>query len=239
MRTRSSERQHLVWVCRACLPTVARSTCEGSVTVGMAPDLVALCDLRWTRPGRRGPWSGGFFLSFRWYLFATPAAALLAAWLVAELQRRLSHRAASYAIALGVAGFAFIGASNGSVNQDSPWYGQRDTLLTDVTAADLSMRSYLQGIGGARMASDWEIYQAIQGERLAAGSSIEAYRPDTWPPGAGTRYGLVALREADYQRALALPQPVARQWWLGSPRFAKIYDSGSDEVWLRSSGDSK
>ena len=176
-------------------------------------------------------------LNFRWFLFATPMAALLVAWLLAELQRRISRRVTLHAVALTVAGFAFIGVSNGSVNQDSPWYGQKDTLRNDVTADDLSMRSYLEGVAGVRMASDWAMYVALRFERLATGSSVVEYLKSTWPPGSGTWYELVALREADYERALQLPQPVVRQWWLvGAGRFARIYDNGTAEAWLRTNG---
>jgi hypothetical protein len=176
-------------------------------------------------------------LNFRWYLFAAPMAALLVAWLLAELQRRINRPLTLHGVALAVAAFAFIGMSNGSVNQDSPWYGQRDTLLSDLTADDLSMRSYLQGIGGVQMAADWAMSGALGFEPLGAGSSIDQYRESTWPSGSSPSYEVVALRETDYQRARELPQPVTRGWWLTGPlRFVRVYDNGTDEVWLRSNG---
>lgn len=177
-------------------------------------------------------------LNFRWYLFATPMAALLVAWLLAELLRRMRRPITFQVVGLAIAGFAFIGMSNGSVNQDSPWYGQTDTLWSDMTANDLSMSSYVERIAGVRIASDWGMHSAMEFERLAAGSSIIQYRPSTWPPGSGPWYDVVVLREIDYERARELPQPVSRQWWRAGPgRLARTYDNGTGEVWLRTNGD--
>jgi hypothetical protein len=163
-------------------------------------------------------------------------AALLAAWLLVELQRRAKSRAAPMAVAFAVATFAFIGVSNGTVNQDAPWYGQEDTGLPDLTADDLSMRSYLESIAGVRMASDWALYRALKDEVLAPGSSIDELSRNTWPPGVGPGYEVLALREVDYQRPLGLPAPIGRRWWLLSAEpFARIYASGTGEVWLRRS----